>query len=381
MIKMPRVILLIETSTGYGRQLIHGVARYSRTKGLWLFYCECGSKEKTLPNLEKWGADGIIARDSFRVKSIYSKDIPTIITNTNEPTSGYPQITCDNESTGIMAAEHLLDKGFSQFAYCGFNDTIWGIERSEAFHKRIHEDEYQTHEFMQSRLQVQQYWESQFSALIDWVSSLPLPIAIMCCNDERAHQLIEAVISLGLNIPEEVAIIGADNDRLVCEVTNPPLTSIAFSHEQAGYDAAELLEKMMNGEEVKSQAVITRPVSIVERQSTDTLQISDREIARAHQFIKTHANKGIQVSDVADEVALSRRSLQIRFKKVFRRSVHQEIRLHQVDHVAKLLSESNLPMGRISEMSGFTTSEYMSQVFRKVKGVSLSQYRKKNNQW
>jgi LacI family transcriptional regulator len=248
-----------------------------------------------------------------------------------------------------MAAEHLLEKGFKRFAYCGFNDTVWGVERGASFQNHIHQGGYETQDFMQSRLTVQQDWENQFSHLIDWVRSLALPIAIMCSNDERAHQLIEAVTALGLQIPEEVAVIGADNDRLVCEVTNPPLTSIVFSHEQAGYQAA--------------------------------LKIGDIDIAKAHQFIKSYANKGIQVGDVAKEAAMSIRALQIRFKKVFKRTVHQEIRIHQVEFVAKLLTETNMPMNKIAEMSGFATSEYMSQVFRKIKGMSMSQYRKDYNHW
>ncbi|MHC4961897.1 MAG: helix-turn-helix transcriptional regulator, partial [Planctomycetota bacterium] len=190
-----------------------------------------------------------------------------------------------------------------------------------------------------------------------------------------------AVTALGLQIPEEVAVIGADNDRLVCEVTNPPLTSIVFSHEQAGYQAAEMLDKLMKGQKVAEKSVITSPVNVIERQSTDTLKIGDIDIAKAHQFIKSYANKGIQVGDVAKEAAMSIRALQIRFKKVFKRTVHQEIRIHQVEFVAKLLTETNMPMNKIAEMSGFATSEYMSQVFRKIKGMSMSQYRKDYNHW
>ena len=381
MIKIPRVILLIETSTGYGRQLIHGVARYSRIHGPWNFYCECGSKEKPIPNLDKWGADGIIARDSDWVEFICPKKIPTIITNTSEPAPRYPHIICDNEATGKIAAEHLMEKGFKKFAYCGFSDTVWGLERGVAFQDHIHQAGYDTQEFMQSRLTVQRDWENQFSLLIDWVGSLPLPVAIMCSNDERAHQLIEAVTSLGLQIPDEVAVIGADNDRLVCEVTNPPLTSIVFSHEQAGYEAAEMLDNLMSGKKVAQKHVVTKPVNVIERQSTDSIQIEDVDIAKAHQFIKTQAHKGIQVTDVADAASMSLRSLQIRFKKVFKRSVHQEIRIHQTEFVARLLTETTMPMNKIAAMSGFSTSEYMSQVFRKIKGMSMSQYRKDHNNW
>ncbi len=381
MLKIPRVILMIETSTGYGRQLIHGVARYSRIHGPWNFYCECGSKEKPIPNLEKWGADGIIARDSSRVEFIYPKRVPTIITNTNEAAPRYPHVICGNEDTGIMAAEHLLEKGFNTFAYCGYDDTIWGLERGVAFRDHIQQAGHKTYEFSQSRRRTQQDWENQFSRLVDWVASLPRPIAIMCSNDERARQLIEAITSLDIQIPDEIAVIGADNDRLVCEVTNPPLTSIVFSHEQAGYEAAEMLDKLMRGEEVENDNFYTRPIKIIERQSTDTLQIDDIEIAKAHQFIKVHANKGIQVSDVADDAGMSLRSLQIRFKKIFKRSVHQEIRIHQVEFVAKLLTESNMSMNAIASMSGFATSEYMSQVFRKIKGMSMTQYRKEHNHW
>jgi len=376
-----RVILLIETSTGYGRQLIHGIARYSRLNGPWTFYCEPGSKEKPRPSFKKWPADGVIARDVPNIKDVISHRIPAIITNTSVRTRKYPHIVCDNESTGRMAAEHLLEKKFSKFAYCGYSDTLWGRERKVSFCNAIQRAGFRTYVFMQSRSETQQAWGAQFVLLENWVKSLPIPIAIMCSNDERAHQLMEAVTDLGLHVPEEVAVMGADNDTVIHELTNPALTSIMFSHEQAGFDAARLLHRLVKGEKVVNQTVVTKPVRVVARASTDSLLIADEDVAKAHHFIREHANRAIQVSDVAEAVSMSKRTLQIRFKRAMNSSVYEEIRLHQVDFVAQLLIETDLPISRIGEMSGFTTSQYMSQVFRKVKGTSLRQYRKEHHAW
>jgi LacI family transcriptional regulator len=376
MIKVPRVIISIETATEYGRELIHGIARYSHVHGPWIFFCECRSKGEPLPNLKRWDADGVIARDVSRIGENYSREIPIIITNTSEPISNYPHVICDNESVGAMAAEFLLRKGRTHFAYCGCSDTVWGNERRISIRKAIQNAGFTTHEFMQHRTEVRQNWETQFALLINWLKSLPLPVSIMCSNDERAHQLIQAATVLGLHIPGEVLVMGADNDTVICELTNPPLTSILFSYEQAGFDSAALLDKMMKGEKVENQTVVIKPVRIIERQSTDILQATNPDIARAYYFIKTYANKGIQVIDVADFAMLSLRSLQIKFKNLFHHSVHKEIQLQQVEFAAKLLIETTLPINKIAEASGFRTSEYMSQVFRKTKGVSLRDYRK-----
>lgn len=377
MFKFPRVVILIETSTGYGRELIHGIARYSRIHGPWTFFCECGSKDSLLPRLRGWNPDGIISRDVPNIKQICSKNIPIIITNTSVITK-YPHIVCDNESTGKMAADYFLRKGAKQFAYCGFSDVLWGRERRHSFKDTIKKSGYRVYELIQKRVDVRKNWEKQFKVLIDWVKSLPLPMAIVCSNDELAHHVIEASRTLGRHIPEEIAIMGADNDTVLCELTNPPLTSILFSHEQAGYDAAHLLHKMMNGGHNVNQAVTTRPLRIIERQSTEILQNADSDVARAYYFIKTNAKNGIQVHDVAEEAALSQRSLQIKFKQTFNHSVHEEIRIQQIEYVAKLLHETNFSMKKIASMAGFSTSEYMSQVFHKAKGVCLRDYRKRH---
>ena len=365
----------LETSTGYGRGLIQGIAKYSRIHGPWTFFFECGSKDSLFPRLRDWNPDGIISRDIPHVKQIYSKNIPIIIANVSLVTS-YPHIVSDDKLAGKMAAEYFLKKGARQFGYCGFSDFLWGKERGAAFKKNIEEAGYSVYSLLQKREEVRKTWGKQFKVLLDWLKSLPLPIAILCCNDDCARHVIEAANVLEIQIPEEIAIMGVGNDIVFCDFTNPPLTSIPFSNEQAGYSAAELLHKLMNGERVENKIVITHPLGIIERQSTDILQNTDSDIAKAYYFIKSNARNGIQVRDVAEKAALSQRSLQIKFKERFKHSVHEEIQLQQMEYVIKLLDETNFSIKKIAALSGFSTSEYMSQVFHKFKKVCPRDYRR-----
>jgi LacI family transcriptional regulator len=256
-----------------------------------------------LSRLKKWGANGIIAPDAKENKQLIQMGVPTIVYRmTRKATPGLPAVIADNASVGEMVAEHLLELGFRNFAYCGINGRPWSKERSESFNKRIEEAGSETSFFNRaSRLHGPHSFETEQARMVDWVKSLPMPVGLMAGNDDCGGHVMEACKIAGLSVPDKVAVLGVDNDEFICELTDPPLSSVAFNTEKAGYEVAELLDKLMTRKQkMTGQRVTVRPTHIVTRQSSDILAIEDNDVVMAIRFIRQHAKEVIGVDDVVD---------------------------------------------------------------------------------
>lgn len=385
MLKTPKVILLIESSRAFGRSLLRGIAKYSRLNGPWSFYRErpvyseplYGTK-MNISRLKKWGANGIIAYKPINLEIILSLNLPTILAR------GYreklPQnISCiipDNHADGIMAAEYFLNRGYRYFAYCGYDAMFSSVDRGISFCNRIAEANFEVHVYEQPKSKAHRSWEYEQTSIADWLKSLPRPLALLACNDERGQEVIEACGIAGLHVPEEVSILGVNNDNLVCELCNPSLSSIERNTFSAGYEAANLLSRLMAGEKIDNQTIVVRPQSIVTRQSTDILAIDDRLVADAIGYIRNHARTIINVQDVIDHVSSSRRVLQQRFRKVIGRSIHDEIVRFRMEQVARMLLQTNLSLSQIAIKMGYPDVKHISRSFRVVFGLSAHDYRK-----
>ena len=375
--KIPKVILLIETSRAPGRGLLKGIAKYARLHGPWVFYNEPGGLAKVMPKMKYWDADGIIMRDSRKVSVALKSGAPFIIyIHQQEAPKDTPFITTDDRKIGRMAAEYLLNRGFRYFAFCGFDDIYWSRNRCKNFSKRIAESGFENHIYKQPKSRTQCLWENEQAILADWLKSLPKPVGVMTCNDDRSHHVSEACKTAGLGIPEQVAILGVDNDELACELSDSQLSSVALNVQNGGYEAAELLDKLMAGKKPKKQTIIIKPTHIVTRQSTDILAIEDPEVAAAVRFIRQHAKETIQVTDVVNAVALSRRVLEKRFRKVLNRSVLEEIRRVRIDKVVWMLIDTNLSISQIASALGYPSVKHIARYFRREKAMSLVAYRK-----
>jgi len=380
--KIPKVILLVDTARAYGRGLLRGIAKYSDVHGPWIFYWkapfyrESGGKEVTLSRLKTLDADGIIMREQKKTKEILAMSLPTIVSPYTEQFPGLPNIIPDDAAIGKMAAEHLLDRGFRNFAYCGFQGMFALRNRGEIFRERVAEAGFETHICKEPKSKAKRLWENEQTIMADWLKSLPKPVGLMACNDDRAREVIEACKIAGLHVPEEVAILGVDNDDLVCNLSHPPLSSIALNFERAGYEAAELLDKLMTGEKMADERIVVRPTHIVTRQSTDILAIEDKEVAEAVRFIRQHCREPIQVSDVVDAVSVSRRSLYQQFRRVLGRSPNEEIRRARVEQIVRMLVETNLPVSKIALALGYSGVAHIARYFRQEKGMNLQSYRK-----
>ena len=386
-----RILLVMETSRAYGRSILRGIAKYSRAHGPWIFYRpapfyrDTGRRKGPLSQLLKLGADGAILREQVKreqIEEVLATGLPVIVSPYTEPFPEVPNIISDDQAIGRMAAEYFLHRGFRQFAYCGFGNLyFWSRERGRGFCLRVREAGYEPHwyEHEQRAFASRQSWEREQGVLVDWLRSLPIPVGLMACNDDRSQIVLDACKIAGLHVPEQVAILGMGNDDLVCDLAVPRLSSIALSAEKAGYEAAALLDHWMAGGSVADRTVVGLPRYVVTRQSTDVFAVADPYVLEALRFIHGWAgSKPIQVDDVVKAIPLSRRSLCDRMAKTLGRSVHEEIKRVRVDQLLRLLVGTDLSVSQIASKLGCSDVKNLARYFKQETGVTPLQYRKRH---
>ena len=375
-----KVILLVETSRAFGRELLYGIARYSKLHGPWAFYREPRNLKSQVPHLKNWQADGVIMRNSIITKELLNLNLPSIMVLHDPQRPGnIPAVVTDGFQISKLAAEHLMNRGMRNFAFCGIEGFYWSDERKKHFEKIISEAGYKTFIYGEGIPKKYKTWEREQSQMAEWLKTLPKPVGIMTCNDDRGNYVLEACKIANLRVPEDVSVIGVDNDPLVCDLCDPPLTSIALNTESAGYSAAELLDRLMNGESMNGQEITVTATHVIRRQSTDILAIEDNEVVSAIRFIRQNAKSKIRVNDVVEQTCLSRRSLESRFRNILNRSIQEEIRKVRTDLISQMLIETNLSIAEITAMLNFTDFEHISRYFKKEKGISLREFRKINS--
>ncbi|MBI5387133.1 MAG: DNA-binding transcriptional regulator [Verrucomicrobia bacterium] len=380
--KVFKVVLLIESSRSSGRRLLRGIADYARHHGHWAFYWEPAGLERAWPQLKALDADGIILRDVEGVAEVIQWGLPAIIVGHRQrEIPGVANVITDSAAVGEMGAEHLLSKGFRHFAFCGFADVPWSELRGQSFQQRLARADRTACVHQSPTPESQQTWKTERSRMAAWLKSLPKPVGVMACNDDRGQHVIEACKIAGLRVPDEVAVLGADDDDLVCELSDPPLSSVSINFERAGYESAHLLDQLMRGKRVHAAEIIVQAPHVVARQSTDILAIADPQVARALRFIQDHTKVPISVADVAHTAGLSRRVLEMRFREHLDRSVLSEIRRTRVAQLCQMLVETNQSVAQIALAFGFSRAEHVARYLRKEMDMTPLEYRKKLGRW
>lgn len=370
------VLVFVETSREFGRGLLYGIAKYSRLHGHWRVYQRPVALDSSLPDWRDMKIDGAIARDVKVAQGLVNAGFPVVfVQHSRDIYEHFPCLLTDAQSIATMGAEHLLERGFKNFAFCGYEQYIWSRNRCRVFCERISKAGYDVLVYNQPRSREKRLWKNEQHILADWLVSLPKPIALMACNDDRALQVVEACKLAGIAVPEDVAVIGVDNDPLVCELADPPISSIALTTEAAGYAAAELLDRLMHGEPMAGQRITVYPSHVVTRVSTDVTAVTDPEVAAAVCYIREHADQPLQVEDVVRATSVSRRVLENRFRTLLRRSIHQEIQRVKVNYITQLLVDTDLSIKEIARRCGFDSPGHIARYFRRVTGVSLREYR------
>ena len=377
--KTQKILLLIESSRAYEQGLLKGIANYSRLQGPMIFHRNIprvsGGSRFTLAQIKKLNIDGIIVREQDTTRQLLTLNLPTIVSPYRKPFDGLPNIVTNDRAIGKMAALHLLDRGFENFAFYGYdNKYYWSVNRYENFAKIVSQKSNSISVYKKSPATDDQ---SEQTGLANWLRSLPKPVAVMTANDDRSYDLYEAIKVANLKVPESVAIIGVGNDEIVCGLNTPPLSSVALNTQAAGFKAAQMLDRMIRGRKTATKNIIVEPLHVVERHSTDILAIHDESVVSAIRFIRNHCNEMIQVDDVAEAVNLSRRQLYNKFKAAVGRSVYQEIRRVRMNRAAKMLIDTNMSVADIAANLGFINTKNISRCFREEKGTTMLAYRKK----
>jgi len=380
----PKVALLVETARSFGRDFLNGIARYARQHGPWIFHIAPGDFEQALPKMKQWGGAGIIARiPSDRVaRAILEAGVPTIALGLTDeqmrpgsPLANLCEVSSNPEQVAQMAIGHLMDLGLRQFAYVGVEGRAWSRRRGEAFAAQLKAKGHNVHGYPLPKRPRDRQWDRELEVMADWLLTLPAPLGLFACNDDRGRQVLEACRLAQLNVPEDIAVLGVDNDVVFCELSAPPLSSIALNAETAGYRAAELLDGLMSGRIRAPRKVQVEAIRVVRRRSTELMAVEDSDVSAALQFIHREQGRALSVEDVATAVAASRRYLERRFRAVMGRTVLEEIQLVRLERAKRLLIETAHPISTVAEMSGFGSVAYFIQFFHERVGTTPRRYR------
>jgi LacI family transcriptional regulator len=376
-----RVALLIETSNRYGRDLLHGVHDWVSAHGSWSIRLTEQARRAPLPAwLRAWRGDGIIARvdSAASATALRKTGLPVVDVSAERAKSEFPRVSIDNAAVARLAVEHLAGKHLRHFAYCGDVQYLWSRQRGAAFAAAVAALGRRSREFP-ARRSAGTGWEGETKAIAAWLAGLPQPVGVLACFDGRAQQVLEACLLAGLTVPEQVAVLGVDDDELVCELCDPALSSVLPNARRTGYEAAAVLASLMAGRDPRAEdSKEIEPVRVVGRRSTEALAVADRHVAAALRFIQEHADDAIGVKDVLRAVPVSRTLLERKFVRLVGESPHRVIKRRKIERVRQLLAETDVAVARIADLTGFESASYLSTVFLRETGESPRAFRAKH---
>ena len=385
--KLPRVALLIESSRTYGRGILRGIARFAHVHGPWSFF----TVERDLhggvpPMLTTWKGDGIIARIENRGMAAKLRKLgcPVIDVLGQAALSGVPSFDTDAEAVAQLAVNFFLKAGFQHFAYVGYPGIPFSDKRRAAFARLLQEHGHSLRVLPHAPVgggpkhiqAIEQEGIRAEGMIARWLQQQPRPLAVLACNDVRAQQVLNACREHGLRVPDQIAVIGVDNDDVLCALCEPPLSSIEPDAERLGYEAAELLAAMMKGQCAVGVKTQIPPARLIERASTDIVAMEDPITVQAVRFIRDNISHGIAVKDVMAQVQRSRTDLEQRFRRALKCSVRAEILRCRLDRVCSLLRQTKLSLNEIAQHAGFSSAAHLCRLFQQRYRKSPTEYRK-----
>ena len=384
--KTKRVLAIIESSTAYGRKVASGISRYVHERGHWSIHLEDrGMFEIPSIILDGWDGDGIISRtaDSSLSRILKKYDCP-IVELLGDGKNTLIEVWPDEEKMLELCVDHFLERGFKNLALYSFGHSWWIDQRLELFRQSAIEKHFIPHWLIGKsvdRSTSHPIWKQEDEkSLIKWLRTLPFQTGIIAAWDAHAMRVLQGCQKIGKKVPEEIAILGMDNDVHLCNFLTPQLSSLDRNVEQVGYEAARLLDLKMNHKKnIPKLPILIPPLKVVTRRSTDVTAVDDPDIAAALHYIREYAIRGIRISDVVKEINLSRRTLIRQFQKILGRSPKDEITRVRLNHAKYLLIHTTLPIYAVANQSGYRSVEYFIAAFRKLTGHSPLQFRRKHS--
>lgn len=382
------VALLVETSHEFGREVLRGIRDYEKAAARhWAFYLQPDGMRQEAPQMGSWPCTGVIARlfNDAVAQLLLTSGLPLVLLDPytehlqeRYAMEGIPYITTDTEAIVRMAFEHLRDCGCRSFAFVNsVEDTVWSAARERAFSGLVRRSGFVCHVYGNSGEELA--WERDIRQLGRWIARLPRGLGVFAAMDQRGRHVIEACREVGLRVPEDVVVLGVDNDPLLCELCEPSLSSIALDAYRAGHEAARVLHRLMEGEQVEPHTrILVGPTHVSRRQSTASGFDQDRVVAEARRFIfERFGECRMQVSDIARHCGVSRRLLETRFRQAMGRTLLAELTEVRMEHARTRLRDSDATVAEVSEACGFADPNYFTKAFRLNSGCAPLKYRER----
>lgn len=361
----PRPVgLVVDWSGTYGRGVLRGTLSYAKSHPHWVVRATNWGRIHDA-NPATWDVAGYILQT-------FEPDVQKMVADAGRPTVSvsnflynqpFPVVVPDDAAVGKMAAEYLLRRGFRHLAFYGMMDIEFSDIRQAAFGKA-------------AVAGGAQYYACDHSHLVPWLSGLPRPAGVFCCNDHYAHEVLQVCARRGIRVPDDVAVLGVDDDELLNAMCSPSMSSVVIPSDRVGYEAAGMLDRMLDGE-TDARAPRLAPLGVVTRDSTDIVAVDDKELAQVLSFIRTNAGEPLQVPDVLEAVQMSRRSLERMFRERLGTTLLAEIQRAHTEKAKQILISSDTPLRNVARLSGFTCATRLGIVFDKVVGMPPSEYRKR----
>ena len=378
---MIKILLLTDYSQESERRFLNGFVKYTDTQGGCIFYPMSHLISKTKDNsmeiirmARKFKVDAIIGLwHNINVEEAKKLEIPIFLRTYKRVYNEFPMLTGHYKEFGAYAANFFINQNFSNYAFIGMKDILWSISRYEGYSEQI----FSTLKTGTTRYDVENF-QNEIEAISNWLSSLPKPVAMLACNDFMARQVTEICQLQGIKIPEEISLLGVDNDEFMCNISSPTLSSIKLNFEKHGYDIAQTLFKMIQEKRTWPARIPVEAIGVVERMSTNRKVISDPYIREIVDFINRNYTQEIDIKKLTSFIPLSRRAIEMKFKKeMCPHTITSYIMKLRLDYFCRLLENSDLPISAAADKAGFIDSSNFSTLFKKNKGMTPSEYRKK----
>ncbi|MBN1851433.1 MAG: DNA-binding transcriptional regulator [Pirellulales bacterium] len=363
---------------------IGGVLRYAQKHACsWSYITAPESLSISVSDLVGWPGDGILAALNTPAEAKCAESLPMPIVNVSSALthSPVPSSIVDNHAIGALAAEHLISRAFSVYAFYGLSDVEYSKNRLEGYKAKLASAGYQSIDFMVSPTfgLHSNLWLQQHKVLAEWLSSLPTPCGLFAVTDYRARQVLDACRRVELRVPEQIAVMGVDNEQVICEHAYPTLTSVARNDQMEGYRAAELLHRLLRGEKVLERQQVIPPLEVVERQSTETFAVSDERLRTALAFLHQHIEDPITIDEISKYADVSRRWLEYAFRDAMGKTPYQYLRCQRLARAKRLLAEEpNAKIYSIARRTGFSSGKQLTLTFQQQFGMSPREYRRSN---
>ena len=387
---IPRVVIMTSTITKGLQEMLQGVLAYAQEHGPWRIYQQESRRWMyELHDLKRWGCTGVIAADYHNVeeaRQIAALKVPVVVLLQPHPMRqrGYPLfkwpcVVWNSAEVGRMAADYFVERHYTHFAFVGhiYGDSYWSVARERGFRAALRAHGHrQCHVYAPCTAAEQRDWAVERPRMEAWLRALPKPVALFAPNDRRGKQVLDACLDAGVSVPDEVAVLGVDNDEWICEASVPTLSSLQCDPRPAGYRIAAHLDRLMRGARLVKAEYRVEPIRVVTRQSTEWVAIADQKMAGALHYIRLHAHEsGLRVADVARSAGLSRRAAEVRFRAATGRTLRGEIEHVRLERLRALLAESDTTIGACAEACGFAGQTHVGRIFRQRFGMTMGQWR------